>query len=1120
MLRRLIAFSLQNALLVLLAAAAVLALAVYQVQQMPVDVFPELNAPTVTILTEAGGLAADEVEQYVTYPIETSLNGLSGVRRVRSGSAISLSIVYVEFDWGTDIYRARQQVSERLTAAQERLPGDVHTEVAPITGITGEIMLLSLAGTDPAVSDTDLRAFAEYNLTNRLLAVPGVAQVVAIGGELPEYQVNVRQDQLQLFGLTAEDVSEAAKQAHSTESAGYIPNVGGLELPVRQAARVRSVEDIKNTVVKYQAGRPVTIGQVAEVVLAGAPKRGTASEGGRPAVVLSVQKSPNTNTLQITRDIDQALDAAEAGLPKGMKLNRFVMRQANFINISLRNVLHVLRDAAILVTIVVILFLLNVRTAVITLTALPLSLAISLLFLWASGLSINVMTLGGLAVAIGELVDDAIIDVENVFRRLRENAALPLPPLPVPVAARTPAVLGYASTTHAAPPGTRDEEFLDEGAEAAPAPARPLYRKPFIRVIFDASNEIRSAVVFATIIIVIVFVPLLFLQGIEGRFFRPLGIAYITSILASLLVALTVTPAMCRYLLKGKLGAEAHKEGFLVRWLKALYAPALAAALRARWAVVGVALLVTALSVWLASTFGTEFLPRFNEGTITVFLTAPPGTSLDESDRLASAVDAQMTQVPGVRSVVRRTGRAERDAHAEPPSRSEIEVSLNEGVRREQVLPAIDKILGQIPGISAETGQPMEHRISHILSGTPAAIAINVYGEDLSTLRKVAQEVEQAVRTVPGTRDVTGNREATVISLPIRYRHEDLARFGLTPAGAAHQVKDALAGEVVAEVNDGLRRYDLVVRLHPEERRSVDDVRALLLRGQGGALVRLEEVADIGREHAPMGITRENARRKAVISSNVAEGYNLGHLVEQVRAKVDPVVHRYGYAVTYGGQFEAQQSAARTIYVMGSGVLVVILVLLYMALGTFRAALLVMVNLPLALVGGIIAIYLTESAHLWQNTLALLGVGPGRYRAPVISIASMVGFVTLFGIAVRNGILLVDHYANLLREGKPLREAIVQGSMERLVPILMTALAAVLGLVPLAIAAGEPGSELLAPLAVVVLGGLVTSTLLNLVVVPVGYALIFRDRKPATNETRPGSDGRAAVNHPGALAQT
>ena len=671
------------------------------------------------------------------------------------------------------------------------------------------------------------------------------------------------------------------------------------------------------------------------------------------------------------------------------------------------------------------------------------------------------MTLGGLAVAIGELVDDAIIDVENVFRRLRERQSQG----DAQIAADSAAPLHSSSFLH------------------------PLANNPFLRVVFDASNEIRSAVVFATVIIVLVFVPLLFLQGLEGRFFRPLGIAYITSILASLVVALTVTPAMCRLLLGGKLKL-AHKEGFLVRWLKAIYEPTLRLAIKLRWGVVGVAVVLTALSLLLARTFGTEFLPAFNEGTITAFLNAPPGTSLEESDRLASAVDAKLVQVPGVRGVVRRTGRAERDTHAEPPSRSEIEVSLKPGVKRDDVLPAIDQILGAIPGITGETGQPIEHRLSHILSGTPAAVAINVYGEDLSKLRQAAKEIEAAVKELPGARDVQGNREALIVSLPIRYRHEDLGRAGLTPRDAAEQVQAAFSGQVVAEVNDGIRRYDLVVRLHPDERRTVEDVRRLILRGQNGAIVRLADVADVGRESSAMAIQRESARRKAVISTNVADGHNLGHLVEQVQAKVNPIVAKYGFSVAYGGQFEAQQSAARTIYLMGAAVVGVILFLLYSALKTFRAALLVMVNLPLALVGGIAAIYITESPGVWHNTLGLFGVG--RYRAPVISIASMVGFVTLFGIAVRNGILLVDHYSSLIKAGKPLRQAIVQGSMERLVPILMTALAAVLGLVPLALAGGEPGSELLAPLAVVVLGGLVTSTLLNLIVVPAGYAIVFR----------------------------
>lgn len=1041
MIAKLIELSLRHASLVIIISVIALILTVVQLPRMPVDVFPELNAPTVVIVSEAGGLAADEVEQYVTFPIETSVNGLAGVRRVRSGSAISLSIVYVEFDWGTDIYRARQSVSERLSGISERLPKGTHSEIAPITGITGEIMLLSLSSPDGSVSDLELRSYAEFELTNTLLAVSGVAQVIAIGGELPEYQVNFNQEKLLLNHVSIDDLVTAAGSAHSTASAGYLSNTGGIELPIRQRASVRSTADIKDTVVAYRDGVALTIGDVAEVTMGGAPKRGTGGENGVPAVILSVQKAPATNTLQLTEAIDKALDQVEASLPKGMKLNRFVMRQADFIKISLENLYHALRDAALFVTIVLILFLLNWRTTVITLAALPLSLAISVAIMRCMGLSLNVMTLGGLAVAIGELVDDAIIDVENVFRRLKENAALP-----------------------------EDK------------------RCPHVSVILSASNEIRSAVVFATLIIVIVFVPLLFLEGIEGRFFQPLGIAYITSILGSLLVALTVTPALCRFLLQ-KVGVEAGESRFTVA-LKEAYMRALLIALGRRRSVLAGAVAVTLASLLLASTFGAEFLPRFNEGTITVFLNAPPGTSLQESDRLARSVDKQLAAIHGVHAVVRRTGRAERDAHAEPTNRSEIEVRLERSADREAVLKQLDAILHEIPGISAETGQPLEHRLSHILSGTPAAIAINVYGDDLMMLRQVAKEIEAKLKQIPGTRDVAGNREASVVSLPINYRSHDLRRYGLTPAAAAEQVARAFRGETVSQVNDGVRRYDVVVRISEESRRGVDDVKNFILEGSGGAFVRLSEVADIGREMGSMAIQRENARRKAVISTNVAEGYNLGHLVQEIKEQVDPIVHDHGFSVHYGGQFEAQQSASRTLYLIGGGVSVVVLILLHSAFGSIKAALLVMINLPLALVGGVLAVYLTESKSIIWNTVALTGLY-GSYRAPVLSVATLVGFVTLFGIAVRNGILLVDHYLTLEREGVGVEESITRGSVERLVPILMTALSAVLGLVPLALSGGEPGSEILAPLAVVVLGGLVTSTLLNLFVVPAGYALIF-----------------------------
>jgi CzcA family heavy metal efflux pump len=1055
MLKNLIAFSLRQSTLVLLAAVVLVVYTLVRLPRMPVDVFPELNAPTVVILTEAGGLAADEVEQYVTFPIEASVNGLPGVRRVRSASAISLSLVWVEFDWGTDIYRARQLAAERLAGVRDTLPENAHAEITPITSITGEIMLLAVSSPDGTVSDLDLRAYAEFDLRNKLLAVPGVSQVSAIGGELPEYQVNVRQDRLALYGLTIQDVAAAARSAHSTASAGYLADVDRQELPIRQAARVRSVRDIASTIVASKNGSPITLGEVAEVVMGGALKRGTAANQGLPAVVLTIQKSPGTNTLALTESIDQALDQIEPSLPAGIAINREVFRQSHFIQRSVNNVMIVLRDATIIVAVILVMFLLNVRTTVITLTALPLSLAVALLAMNWLGLTLNVMTLGGLAVAVGVLVDDAIIDVENVFRRLKENGSLPAG-----------------------------------------------QRRGKVDVIFDASNEIRPAMVFATVIIVIVFIPLLFLEGIEGRFFAPLGLTYIVSILASLVVALTVTPAMCKVLLRegAAVGAAGHADGWLVRRLKRWYGPSLRWSLGHRGLVLGGALAAIIVAGLLGRTFGTSFLPEFNEGSFTVFVSSPPGTSLAESNRSAMAIEKRLIALEGVRSVTRRTGRAERDEHAEPVSNSELEVLQGPGADAGKLRREIAAIAESVPGVTVQIGQPIEHRLSHILSGTPAAIAINVYGEDLGVLRQLARQIEAELRAIPGARDVTANREVMITSLPINYRHQDLAAAGLSPAEAASQVQMALYGEVVAEVNQGVRRLDVVVRLAADERERVEQVADLILKGREGALVRLSEVADIGPEKTSNIIARENAQRKAVISCNIADGYNLGDLVEQVRARVEPIVQRRGYIVEFGGQFEAQQSASRTLLVAGAGIALVMLVMLQLSTGSLKVAALVMVNLPLAVIGGIVAIFITDSVlhaggggvgGLARNTLALFGLGSRPYQAPVISIASLVGFITLFGIAVRNGILLVNHYRHVVEvEGRPMSEAIVQGSMERLVPILMTALCAALGLLPLALAAGEPGSELLSPLAVVVLGGLLTSTFLNLIVVPAGYSLV------------------------------
>jgi CzcA family heavy metal efflux pump len=1047
-LKNLIRFSVDHAALVLVFAGILLAVAALRLPSAQVDIFPDLNAPTVVVMTEAPGFAADEVEQYITLPLESAAAGITGVRRVRTTSAIGLSIAYIEFGWGEDIYRARQLVSERLDTVREDLPIGAHAEMAPITSITGEIMLLAVSSPDASRSDLELRSYAEFDLRQKLLAVPGVAQIAVIGGELPEYQILIDQELLRLHDLSIEELVEAARASHSTMSAGYLSDAGHLEIPIRQSGRVRSVSDIAGTVIRVHEGAPLTIGQVAEVRIGPAPRRGTGADGGRPAVILTLKKAPDTNTLLITDEIDQLLDAIAPSLPDGIVVNRQIFRQADFIELGIHNVFKALRDASIIVSVILLLFLLNLRTTLVTLTALPLSLAAGLLALEAAGETINVMTLGGLAIAVGSLVDDAIIDVENVFRRLKLNALLP------------------------------------EGDRLSKAD-----------LIYRASNEIRPAMVFATLLIGLVFLPLMFMDGIEGRFFRPLGIAFVAALAASLVVALTVTPALCNLVLKYVPGEREQRESFLVRFLKRIYQPTLHLALARRKLLLSGAAVATGLTLWLASTFGTSFLPQFNEGTLMIGLFAPPGTSLRASDRIASSIEKRLQGIPGVKSVTRRTGRAERDEHAEPVSTSEIDVTLQPGHPMEQVRREVSAILAEVPGITSNVGQPIEHRLSHILSGTPAAIAISVYGDDLPTLRLIAREIETALETLPGARDIAANRELMIQSLPINYRPEDLAAHGLTPLDAGRQVRNALFGVKATEVNEGLKRMDVSVRLDSSSRDDVQDVKDLILRGSGGAYVRLTEVADIGPELTSNLITRENSQRKAVISLNVNEGANLGDLAAQVQELVGPIVSRHGCTVSYGGQFEAQRSATRTIAWLGLVVLLVMLCVLDLATGSLRVSLLVLVNLPLALIGGVLAIFIADSPDLMGNVLGLFG--SGSYTPPVISIASLVGFIALFGIAVRNGILLVNHYRHLMEEeGLPLMEAIQRGSMERLVPILMTALTAALALAPLAMHADQPGNEILAPLSIVILGGLLTSTFLNLVLVPAGYAALHASRSP------------------------
>ena len=1049
MLKKLIAFSLKNAALVVLLSGLLLGLTWYSLKNIPVDVFPELNAPTVTLITESGGLAAEEVEQYISFPIESAVNGVPGMRRVRSSSSLGLSIVWAEFNWGTDIYFARQMIGERLSAVKEDLPEDAHMQMAPISSITGEIMLISLQGDEDIVNPMDIRAYAEFDLRNRLLTVSGISQVVAIGGYLPEFQVEVKQESLISYGITTEMIAEAIGEAHNLNTAGFLVNYQGLELPMRQSGRVKSTADIEETVVIFKEGSPIKVKDVANVKLGGAFRRGAASDNGKTAVVLSIQKAPGTNTLEITEKIDSLLDQVEKSLPKGILLNRNVMRQAEFINRSVDNVVNTLYEATIIVTIILFLFLMNIRTTVITLLALPMSLGITLLIMWALGMSINVMTLGGLAVAIGILVDDAIIDVENVYRRLGENSI---------------------------------------GAS----------KRPRMRVIYDASNEIRSSVVFATLIICIVFVPLLFLDGLEGRFFKPLAMTYIISVMVSLLVAMTLTPAMCWYLLKGKFSQELG-DSKMVTFLKSCYRPILGFSMKWKKSTLTISLLFTVLAFSLASTFGSSFLPKFNEGVYTIFLMMPPGTSLEESERIALGVQERLIEIPGVEHAVARSGRAERDEHAEPPSNTEIELRLSVGSDQQKIMEEIDSVLAGLPGVTTNIGQPISHRLSHVMSGTKAQIAINIFGEELTVLRKLAKEIEGILKNTPGTRDVSANREVMVQTLAIDFRLQDLARYGLSSKEAGAQVKRSLFGDSVSVINQGVRRYDLVVRLIESQRESIKNVENVLLTGKEGTLVRLKEVANIGPEQQSNLISRQNAQRKTLISLNIADGYNLGDTISTIKEVVDPIVHKEGYLVEYGGQFEAQQSATRTILSMGVIVLIAMIMLLQMALGSFRPALLVMVNLPLATIGGIITMFFVESESSFDNLLALFGIG-GRYVAPVISISSMVGFITLFGIAVRNGILLVNHYQWLIKnESLELLDAIKRGSEERLTPILMTAISAALGLVPMAMKMGEPGSELIAPLAVVILGGLTTATFLNMLVVPVGYYIFC---KPRTSDQR------------------
>ena len=1009
--------------------SAVLALAVlltvvgaFVTVRMPLDVFPDLTAPTVTVITEAHGMAPTEVEAQVTFPIESALNGAAGVRRVRSATAVGIAVVWVEFDWGVDIQAARQVVTERLALATASLPETVGRPVlAPTSSIMGEILFLGLTSDrhDPAT----LRTTAETMVRRRLLAVPGVSQVTPIGGDVKQYQVTLVPAKLQALDVSLNEVAAALRASNENVSAGFLAE-GGSELLVTGIGRVREVEDIAETVVVVRDGVPVRVADVASVGTGAAPKRGEGSLAGRPAVILGVQKQPGANTLALTATLDEVLDDIAARLPEGMTIERHVFRQADFIGTAIRNVQHALRDGAILVVIVVLVFLGNLRATFITLTAIPLSLVAAVFVLSGLGATINTMTLGGMAIAVGALVDDAIIDVENVFRRLREEGTLP-----------------------------------------------PEQRRPALEIVYRASAEIRGSIVFATAIIILVFLPVFFLPGVEGRLLRPLGTAYVVALGASLLVAVTVTPVLCLLLLPRSRAVREGREPRVIGWLHRGYKRLLEPIVD-RPALVGLpALLALVLALAGAARLGRAFLPEFNEGALTISAVTLPGTGLGESDALGRIVERTILAQPEVTSVARRTGRAELDEHAQGVEAAELDVSFKLRERsKEEFLEALRSGLSTVPGMNVTIGQPISHRIDHMLSGTRANVAVKLFGDDLHRLRDLAERSRAGMADVAGVVDLSVEQQADVPLLLVRLDRPAMARHGLRVEDVAHGLEASLQGLAVSRVLEGRTSYDLVLRVEGTGGggwRS-DTLGELPLDAAGGAKVPLSAVAHLAPSTGPNLISREDVERKIVVMCNVA-GRDVASVVGDVRRVVDPIVAaERGYRVEYGGQFEAAEDASRLLLLLGIGIVLAIGLILHLAFGSARDALLVMLDLPLALIGGVAAVWL----------------GGG-----VLSVASLIGFITVFGIAARNGIMLVSHVRHLqLEEGvTDFRAAVVRGAVERVAPILMTALAAGLALVPLAVSGDEPGNEIQSPMAVVILGGLLTSTALNMLVVPAIY---------------------------------
>jgi CzcA family heavy metal efflux pump len=1024
MLDHLIKFSLQNRLLVVAVAALILAWGGWVAIHLPVDVLPDLNRPRVTVFLEAGGMSPEEIEVQAVLPIETALNGSPGVEVVRSSASRGIGLVFVEFDWNMDVFRARQLVAEKLATVS--LPDGITPVMGPISSVMGQIMLVGLTAEPDSItgktvsSASDLRTLADFTIRRRLLAIKGVAQVIPIGGERLQYQVLVSSAQLKQYNLTLEDIDRALENANLNATGNFF-NRYGSEVLISILGRARNIEDLQKTVVANRDGSPVLLSQVANVQFGAATKRGDASVNALPAVILTIEKQPGSNTVALTDAIEKALEELKPSLPADVRINAKVFQQKNFIVNSLQNVEEALRDGFILVVIVLFMFLLHFRTTIITLTAIPLSLVITaLVFKWFD-ISINTLTLGGLAIAIGELVDDAIVDVENVFRRLKEHKL-----------------------------------------KTAEQRVNPLAA---LRVVFEASSEVRNSIVYATIIVVLVFLPLFQLQGIEGRIFVPLGIAYITSILASLVVSLTVTPVLCSYLLPNS-NLNEGKESKLVTWLKKQDLKVLHLGMNhAKW-VIGLSSLLVIGAIFMVTRFGTEFLPPFNEGSFTVNLFTPAGTSLEESNKIGTVAEQLILRVPDVQSTARRTGRAELDEHVEPVSNSEIDVTLKPDARpRTAVVADIRRQLNNLAGVSVGIGQPISHRLEHLLSGVQAQVAIKIFGEDLTELRMIAGQLQETVKAIPGAVDVNIERQVMVPQLTIRLDRKALQRYGMQTGEVARDLEVLFGGKVISQIIDGQKTFDLLLRAVPEDRENLENIKKTQIHTPEGLLIPLESIAHIEYEKGINAVSHENGQRRIVVSCNV-QGRDLGGTVQEIQDAIRKnVTLPQGYFVTYGGQFEAQKEASQMIGILSIFVFLGIFLVLYAHFKSWRIVLQVMLNIPLALVGSVVAVWLTGGTF---------------------SVATLVGFITLTGIASRNGIMMISHYLHLMEhEGEQFNEQmIVRGSLERLVPVLMTALVAALALIPLTMDAQAAGKEILYPVATVILGGLLSSTLLDMIVTP------------------------------------